>query len=364
MGGSPITKETSLQLALLKICACVGVVYIHGYMLHFNFFTITPEKLPVVYYVQTILSQYIARVALPVFFSVSGYIYFAKQYQDSTRQFMLRKAKGILWPYILWNSITLFYIFAAQLPEFTRGYFTEHLLIANFDTSRWLQAYFGLANGWFPFLYPLWFLPYLFAAFMIVHVMRKYLEKFQWLIWLFAAANLICYSYIPLYAKAVHWGPFLRILYAISFFTMGGLLLKYRSYINKKAVLLICGTLFTAATAVDITNLTPLVKWNTLAFYAGVIFMFSLTGNVGKCSEKTGNAIRFLAGFSFLIYLTHEFALTALTKLIYPGMPGKTLYILLPYLLIPPTLVSVLIAGGYILKKLLPKVYDFLFSTH
>ena len=59
-----LTKESSQQLALLKLCACIGVVYIHSYMVHFNYFTINSESLPLVYYVQTILSQYIARVAV------------------------------------------------------------------------------------------------------------------------------------------------------------------------------------------------------------------------------------------------------------------------------------------------------------
>lgn len=357
-----ISKETSLQLALLKLLACIGVVYIHSYILHWNFFTVTPEKLPIVYYVQTILSQYIARVAVPVFFSVSGYIYFAKQYQDSNWQFFCRKFKGILWPYMLWNSIAIFYIFLVQIPEFTRKFFTEYLIISNFSFSRWVDAYCGWANGWFPFLYPLWFLPYLFAAFIIVHIFRKYFYKYEWLIWAAALLNTVASSYVPLHKIMLEWGPCLRLLYAISFFTMGKLLLKYRQKLAGKAVLLVSGGVFAAFAAASIAGLLPVVKWNPLSIYAGLVFIFSLTGNIGKCGAKTEKAIIFLSGFSFLIYVTHEYIMTVVVKLVYPALPAKTFCILVPYLLIPIVLISVLVTGGWILKKLLPKVYDFLFS--
>ena len=70
--GTKITKETSLQLALLKLLSSIGVVYIHAYIVSWDFFVITPEKLSAVYYVQTIISQYVARFAVPIFFAVSG----------------------------------------------------------------------------------------------------------------------------------------------------------------------------------------------------------------------------------------------------------------------------------------------------
>ena len=100
-----------------------------------------------------------------------------------------------------------------------------------------------------------------------------------------------------------------------------------------------------------------------LAWYAGLIVMFSLTGRIGKCSEKFRSNMVFFSGFSFLIYVAHEYMLTGITKLIYPAIPANSFYILAVYLFLPIVLISVLITVGWALKKLLPKLYDFLFNA-
>ena len=364
MGNKLLDKDTSLQLSLLKLFACIGVVYIHGYTLHFNYFTINSENMPVVYYVQTIISQYISRVAVPIFFAVSGYIYAVKNYQDSSWQFMWRKARGVLLPYMLWNSIAIFYIFLAQIPDVTRRCFTEHLIISNFTAARWLESYVGLGNVWFPFLYPLWFLPYLFAAFMIVHVFRKYFYKYEYLVLILALLNIASTMYIPLKTLCGEWGPSLRLIYAVSFFTLGMYLVKHREWVVKKKIMLTSGIVFVAASAANIMDFTRKVDLSPLTWYIGLFFMFSFTSHVGKCSDKVKKAIAFLSGFSFLIYVTHEYMMTVIIKLLYPNLPAKTWCLVLPYLFVPIIVMSVLITGGWILKKILPKVYDFLFSTH
>ena len=365
MGNKLLDKDTSLQLSLLKLFACIEVVYVHAYMLHFNFFTINTESLPVVYYVQTIISQYISRVSLPIFFAVSGYIYAVKNYQENNWQFITRKAKGILKPYLLWNSIAILYIFLGQIPDVTRRYFTDHLIITNFTAMRWVESYAGLGNMWFPFLYPLWFMPYLFAAFAIVHIFRKYFYKYDSLAWIFTFLNIICTSYEPLQKLCGTWGPFLRLIYAISFFSLGMWLVKYREWAIQRKVMIVSGMLFIAAAACGMKFVTfgkfdiALPTW-----YIGLFFMFSFTSHVGKCSDKVKKAIAFLSGFSFLIYVTHEYMMTVIIKLLYPNLPAKTWCLVLPYLFVPIIVMSVLITGGWILKKILPKVYDFLFSTH
>ena len=110
-------------------------------------------------------------------------------------------------------------------------------------------------------------------------------------------------------------------------------------------------------------KVTAAVNWTPLTWYAGLIFIFSVTSHVGKCGEKLRNTIAFLSGFSFLIYVTHEYMMTVITKLVYPALPAETWCILLTYLFIPVVLISVLITGGWVLKKLLPKLYDFLFNA-
>ena len=360
---STIDKDVSLQLSLLKLAACIGVVYIHGYMLHFNFFTITPEKLPVVYYVQTIFSKIIAQVSVPIFLFVSGYIYASKQYSDNNWQFFCRKARCILFPYLLWNSIALFYIYLIQIPAFARGYFSKHLIVSEFGVSGWLNAYFGLSNSWLPFLYPLWFLPYLFAVFMAVHIFRRWHDKLSWLPWLFMALNVVGAAYVPLNSKLMNCGPYLRFVAAMTFFTMGMMAVKYRQFILKKCFTVICAVIFVAAAGLELFSKSTMIKYLTPAMYGALLLVFALSANAAAYKEKTKKVILFLSGFSFMVYLTHEFILSVLIKLIYPALPAKSWCILPVYFMLPIVLVSVLMTGGWVLKKLLPKLYDFLFNA-
>lgn len=361
MKNPALNENRSLQLSLLKLLSCIGVVYVHSCIKNWNFFVITPEKLSVVYYVQTVISDYIAQTAVPVFYAVSGYIYFAKQYQDSNRQFFLRKARGILWPYVLWNSIAVFYVFLAQTfilpPNNSPGYHP----VSSFDLVRWVNAYIGWDHGWYPFLYTLWFLPVLFSAFMIVHIFRKYFYKYEWLIWLLALLNIICSSVMPLLACLLKCGQLSRLLSAVSFFTMGILFFKYQSIIRSKATLLISGTV--AVTALVISVICPIkgVTLSSLFLYSELIFLFALTSHFDKCSDKIQKAVVFLSGFSFLIYVTHEFAMTTISQIVYPLIPAESWCILLLYLVMPVILISALIFGGWFLKKLLPQMYAFLF---
>jgi hypothetical protein len=140
-------------------------------------------------------------------------------------------------------------------------------------------------------------------------------------------------------------------------------MVKHRAWAVQKKVMLVSGIVFAAASAISIMGLLQQVKFEPLTWYAGLFFVFALTSYVGRCGDKTKKAIGFLSGFSFLIYVTHEYIMTVITKLVYPNLPAKTWCILLPYLFIPIVLMSLLVSGGWVLKKLLPKVYDFLFNS-
>ena len=183
LSAGTVSEKDSLRIALLKFISCIAVIYIHSYTPQYAAFGNAVKTLPLFSGVAEFIAQYAARVAVPVFFCVSGVIYFSKQYEISAGRFAHRKARSILVPFLIWNTLALAGIFAVQLVEPLRNIFPPDKVIAKFDSSKWINAYTGLDNDWYPFLYPLWFLPYLFAAFMIVHIFRKYFYKYDMLIW-------------------------------------------------------------------------------------------------------------------------------------------------------------------------------------
>ena len=134
MTPTKITEDISFRLSIMKFIAIVAVVYIHNRVVDvYAHIAINSNNLPIVYYTQTIWSDYLCRFAVPLFFCISGFIYFAKQYDHSLKEFVVKKAKEIIFPYILWNTIAIAYIFAAQNCSFTRKFFTESTFITDYN---------------------------------------------------------------------------------------------------------------------------------------------------------------------------------------------------------------------------------------
>ena len=356
------SEETSLQLSLLKFIACIAVLYAHAYTPQYAFFAEAIDKLPWFRYPAAVISKYAAVTSVPVFFAVSGIIYFFKRYECSTGEFAIRKFRSIMQPYFLWNTLAISYIFIAQQLEFIRKFFPADKIISDFTIVNWLSAYLGWNNDWYPFLYPLWFLPCLFAAFVIVHACRKYFFSSNLPVWGVNVLNILCFSCTPLLRELDDWGPLLRILYSVAFFSLGKLFWQYKIFLEQPLVMPISGLAFLGMVLMAFRNPLPWVTWLVPILYSGVIFVLSFTGKFVKRYRKLDKYILFLAGFSFMVYLTHEFALTALLTLLYPCLPLDTGVYFAVYLLLPLLLAAALITGGWWLKKYLPKIYGFLFS--
>ncbi len=356
------TEEVSFRLAVMKFMAIAAVVYIHA-----GHPTVTKlhDALPIFHYVPIVFSDYICRFAVPLFFCISGFIYFAKQYSHSTANFTLKKTKDIIFPYILWNSIAILYMFAAQVPSCTHQYFSAEKFIPNFSAAQWISAYIGVSADWRPFLYPLWFMPYLFAAFIIVHPLRKVINQYPGVTWIsLAAANIICHSVTPVYDVLLNCGPLLRLLNALSFFTFGIFCIKNMNLFDSKITFFCSGLAFISAAFIDIPKVFIPIKIFPILLYAGVIFIFSLSSRIAQCSSKIKKQLAYISSFSFLIYVMHEFTLYALLKIIFSRFAAEATPVLLVYFTLPIILMSILIICGALLRKLFPKAYKFLFRSN
>ena len=351
--------DISFRLTLMKFLAIIAVVFIHT---DYPTSIVNPQNLAVVYYCDTVVSGYICHFAVPLFFCISGFIYFAKGYQHNMWNFTAKKVKEILFPYILWNTIAITYIFAAQIPDVTRRYFTDYLIIENFDLGRWVSCYIGFSDAWLPFLYPLWFMPYLFVTFIIIHLFRNFINRHSNIIWVVSAVISICCHSIKPLADILASGPVLRLISALSFFTFGIFCLKNMQLFDNKKVFWISGIIFACTAPIDMSGILEYIKILPITLYCGVIFMFCLSARINKCSPEAKKRLAFISGFSFVIYVTHEFALYTIKRILVMFVPLKTLPFLLIYWLVPIALIGIIILCGALLKKLFPGFYKFLFA--
>ena len=97
-----------------------------------------------------LVSQTLVKVVVPVFFIISGYLFFANVKTWSTQVYkekLLRRAKTLLWPYLLWNllmavklhtfSWTMFWVYWKPSGVQIDWLGHEHLMTAPANTPLW-----------------------------------------------------------------------------------------------------------------------------------------------------------------------------------------------------------------------------------
>ncbi|HEY1021732.1 MAG TPA: acyltransferase family protein, partial [Flavisolibacter sp.] len=124
-------------------------------------------------FVQHFFGQGLTRITVPVFFLISGYLFFQHitgSYSEFIPKFRTR-VKTLLIPYLLWSAWGLVFFFALQQIPQARSFF-NNTLIENFSASEILHTLL-----FDPIPYQLWFvrnLLYLVAFSPLIYWVLKY----------------------------------------------------------------------------------------------------------------------------------------------------------------------------------------------
>ncbi|MDO8068772.1 MULTISPECIES: acyltransferase [unclassified Janthinobacterium] len=179
-----LSNEQSLRLQLLRFPLIVGVVFIHVYgatLMFSGIATGASEKNHISDFIQSLISQEIARCAVPLFFLISGYLFFHDT-QWSTESYVkkiISRTRTLLFPFLFWNILTLLIFFLAQSVPATLSYFSGNkILIANYSFFDYLNAIFGLTR--YPISYQFWFIRDLMILALLtplIHFSLKWLPK-------------------------------------------------------------------------------------------------------------------------------------------------------------------------------------------
>lgn len=167
----------------------------------------------VAYYIITYISQVLGRIAVPLFFIISGYLFFRNFSEgmslDDKWQWYKRKVKSrvksLLLPLISWNFLMCLFFAVKQYTPLHR-YFPN----ADFDWSigTVLSAPFDFGQG-FPLDNPLWFVRNLFVISLLSPLLFR--KRVLWMLLLVSTGVWLCDVKVS-YA----------ILPTLVFFSMGG----------------------------------------------------------------------------------------------------------------------------------------------
>lgn len=353
-----ISGEESERIRILKIWFTVMVVFIHSYTeeVHFTEGTLVLNVPVWLDWMKYLLSQVVARCAVPGFFLLSGILLYRKGFTWAGN--LRKKARTLLVPYLLINTAWIAVYFIAQhIPAFSAFFSKPENIVANWPPVRWVDAYIGFSanenGGHFPLVYPLWFLRDLMVLNVLAPLLKTLIDRFPRLILmvLVAAMAFNANTHIPILGRD-----------SLVFFSLGYYMVKYRVHMidtDRLDSMLLAG-FYGISVALDcILRDSP---WQHLArlvsIILGIVFFFRFMTTPKSPAGK--KRLLVLAGYALPVYLLHEMNLSVLKKLLTRLLPTNVFFQIVEYFGIPAVIIALCIAGSWLLKKWLPKLYTVL----
>ncbi len=346
-----LTPTASDRLSLLRFPLIVGVVFIHAYATTVQTAgaQIGSSQLhPAAALFIEMLSQGVARSAVPCFFLVAGLLYFwglpagVSPHAPKWRT----RVRTLLLPYLFWNLLSAGLFALAQSLPATRAYFSgAQTPIAELSTLEFLAGLFGVGRA--PFSYPFWFIRDLMLLVLAAPLLGLLLRRL--------GAPLL----VALFGAWLLWPglSMLPSLEALAWFALGAWLgLREREPFPPASWL--AGLLLAYAFALPLVVAGPWPQarpWLHQGLVAlGVAAALAATAWL-VTRPRWRAALLQLAPASFFVYAAHEPLLTVARKLSYRLLqPEHSLLLLTLYLAVPLAVIGVLLLLRAALQRLLP----------
>lgn len=306
---------------------------------------------------QYLLSHKLAQIAVPLFFFISGYLYFLKKDIDKKNDHLFfitaikKRFKTIMLPFVLWY---LFMYFLQQLPVI-KEYFSEPIHLMAFQ-DKILNLFY------YPLNYPFWFLRELMVLIMLTPLLFlgiKYLRViFVFLlvpIVIFFKNIVIIYDYTILGSI-----PLL-------FFSLGAFLSLNKMDITFKpkkinAILLLIfwiGFNLMSIYAEKYSFLDEMVirGWDIFKDFLGCIAVWYLYDLYNRDYQWKNYSFY---NYSFFIFAFHGIPALILVRISSIMCKENPYYLFLAYVIIFISSVVISIFMGKSTNKLLPKAYKIL----
>ncbi len=340
-----ITKEESDRIRILKYISIIFVAYIHSYATQVHFSEGTSDfQLPWwLLSFENLISQVVARCAVPIFFLISSILLFKTE--KSYKETIVGKVKTLVIPYLFWNSFWIFVFILLQSLPFTKSFFSgNNTPIMQSSVSEWLALYgvgFPLTQ---PHAFPLWYMRDLMVATLFFPIIGKIASK--------VPKTLLAVSVILLLAPFDF--PFKE---AFLWLCVGACLVNLQIHMTIfDGVALWKFSLFYVLCAF-ITLIVNRNIMDNLFVFVGVIYWIRASKYIFD-SEKKRNFFVKLSKWGFIIYATHELTMTALKKVCFKLLPAQPIWLLMIYLILPIVVVAGCSVVGAVFKKVAPKLYS------
>ena len=352
-------KRLSLTIDFLRFPLTVGVVFIHAPI---ELITKNIDSFPFAKNIDYLISENIARIAVPLFFFISGFLFFKSTHTFDKSIYISKIRKRIntlVVPYILWNLIILIPIIAKQLLVYYTGASTEKgMFIVEDAWINWLRCFWDWKRDTdfsYPINYPLWFIRDLIvmSAFspFIYYLIRKlevFFILFLSIIWLlnlwpnitgFSITALFFFSFGAYWS--IHKKDFIEILSKYHFSAWGGFYM-----------------IITAANLMFQNQV-----WSFYLHQTGILIGMAavITLSAHYIQEGKWHSNTFFNSCNFFIYAFHAipltFLITAVSQLL---QPKSECSITIIYLTCPLLIIALGVILSWTINKLFPQIARYL----
>ncbi|MDR3284102.1 MAG: acyltransferase family protein, partial [Treponema sp.] len=306
-----IDGQLSKRINSLRFLLIVFVVFIHSGITEEGLAgrNITVEIPIYVAKIQIIVSDIISRVAVPLFFLISGFLLYAKEPKFST--VLKKKSRTLLLPLLLWNLLFVLVYFLMQNLSFTKAFFNSSAedLIHNYSLLDWIDVFVGKFTARreynFPFDYPLWFIRDLYILVILFIGIKKAIDKFPF--GTFIVFFILWITNITIYIISPE---------ALFFFSLGYYIVKYSLKVNKIDSIKIYELSIIYITTILIelffNEYVPII--HKINIIIGCMFFLKISLYFVK-NVKLYAALVWLEKYEFIVYAIHAFILPQLLKL-------------------------------------------------
>lgn len=352
-----LDKSSSERLDIIRFPLIVGVIFIHAYGSNVNLKNSNTGIEQVGFiakFIQDFISDGLARISVPLFFLMSGYLFFLgfkwsfEKYQSKVKG----RIRTLAIPFLFWNIITMSLLFLAQSIPSTSVYFSgSNQNIATYNFFDFLNNLIGLNKS--PISYQFWFIRDLMAMVIIAPVIALILKSKHISIVVFTLLFTLWFLNI--------WPIFVPSLAAFFFFYAGSYFSsnKFDLFsIDKNGKIISCLYLFILV----IDTLTKEEVYNSYLHNLGILFGIAAALYFSKFAlmhTTTKSFLLKLSSYSFFVFAVHEPTLTVLKKITYKLIaPTSELSITLIYLSIPIVIILTALVAYKLLSMVIPRTLN------
>lgn len=346
-----MTQYLSDKLRVLSLISIIFVLYIHS-----GFHADEIEGMVVNDRVQEFVSGMMGRCAVPLFYVISGYLFFLKvpEGMKSIYGKMRKRVGTLVVPYIIGCLFFVgFGVLMAVLPGVSK-YMNSSLMPLFFKPiGEILRSIFYDAGNGTPCAFQLWFLRDLILIVATSPLWYLCLKHLKW--------GFVAVVFVLTYFDVPHV-PFLSLFW----FVLGGQLTKVKiemggvNGVINIGLLALC--LFLVLSIVELF-FPEMIDWKSLRI---PIILIGIVGAWGLYDAVVGKNFSLLqhqwlttaCQFTFFIYIFHEPTLNIVRKLIVVVLGKNEFGYMASYLISPWIFTVCAVFAGLLFRKYLPRVYD------